>query len=489
MRQFKSIRFTIVFWYTLILTVVLSAFSSLVYVNLRKDLRDTTDDILQLKAEGVSGSINTYWEMEKEDGLRLGARAEAFDKIDNLNFLKIAQRWVKEQSNDPKLSGIIVVVIDHRGNIIASSWDSPGRIHFSRQSLVRVMAGQSVFDNTVMTVPAGKRENLRTFTQPVVENGRVAYMVQVSNSLEAMEVTLQKLRFIFLVALPLAVLCSIVAGFLLARLILGPLKRIIGQMRGVTAENLQRRIKTPDTHDEIRELVDNFNLMLDKLETSFTTQRQLVQDISHELRTPLTILKGEMGLALKRRRPVEEYLETIESGLEEIDRISRIIENLLVVSRFDSREVQLDLGQVQLDVLLQGISDDLRLLAERKHLTTTFDLSPLSVRGDVLQLRRAFLNLIDNAIKYTPDGGAISVTAAPSGESASVTITDTGIGIPAEHLPFIFNRFYRVDQSRSGEGFGLGLCIVKSIITAHNGSIDVRSSLGSGTTFTVTLPH
>lgn len=461
MREFKSIRFKIVFWHTLLLTAVLCAFSSFVYLLFRKELLADIDDMLQLKASGIADSINTYWEMEKVEGLRLGARAEAFSKIDNLNFIRIARRWVMERGDDPKSAGIIVDVIDSYGKVIATS------------------RGRS---------DEGRNARVRSFLRPVLENGTVAYVVQVSCSLDTVEDSLGKLRFIFLIILPLAAVCSAVAGTALARLIIGPVKRIIAGMHAVTADNLKHRIEVPDTRDEIRELVDNFNLMLEKLDASFSMQRQLVQDISHELRTPLTILKGEMELALKRPRPAEEYRATLHSGLEEIERIGRIVENMLVLCRFDSHQVQLDIVPVEVDGLLQGIVDDVRVLTQRKGLSVTFTPAGGLVQADPAQLRRAFLNLVDNAIKYTCAGGTVDISSRVAAEGVIVTVADTGIGIPEKDLPHIFDRFYRVDQSRSSDGFGLGLSIVQSIIAAHHGTVSVCSSPGRGSAFTVSLP-
>jgi heavy metal sensor kinase len=489
MRAVRSIRFKIVLWYTLILALVLSAFSGLVYINLRRNLYVDIDEMLELKAEGVADSIETYWATEKADAAESGASAEQFSKIDNINFLRIAQRWVTEQSSDPKLAGIFVDIIGPRGEQLASSSGLSGKLYFPRRRLMEMSRGRATVGITAVKDGSGKNVALRSFLKPIMEKGRLVYVVQVSSTLDAAQVPLRKLRFVFLVFLPLTALLSVVAGFLLARLLLMPLKRIIGGMHAVTADNLKHRIEVPDTRDEIRELADNFNAMLDKLDGSFSSQQQLIQDISHELRTPLTILKGEMELALKRVRSTEEYTATLQSGLEEIDRISRIVEDLLVLSRFDGRGVSLDLTRVRLDELLAGIIDDVRLLAERKKTRVELSAVPAAINADEHHLRRVFLNLIDNALKYTPEGGGITITVNDDLAQASVRIADTGPGIPEESLPFIFNRFYRVDKARSSEGFGLGLSIAQSIIQAHHGRITVENSPGSGSVFTVFLPH
>lgn len=250
------------------------------------------------------------------------------------------------------------------------------------------------------------------------------------------------------------------------------------------------RIPVPQTKDEIRRLVDTFNQMLEELDKSFSSQQQIVQDISHELRTPLTILKGEMELALKKMRSSHEYEITLRSSLEEINKINRIVENLLMLARFDSHQVKLSFQPIALGELIAGIMQDVRVLSDQKGLHVTVSAGPgISVEGDEMHVRRAILNIVDNAIKYTPQEGTISVVVKEDTSHAIVTISDTGVGIASENLSFIFDRFYRVDASRSSKGFGLGLSIAQAIVEAHRGTVTVASQPGQGTTFTILFPR
>jgi len=487
----KSIRFKIVIWYTLILVLALSLFSVLVYANLRKTLYDDFNDLLQLKAEDIADSIETYWEVEKNEGMANGAAKEVFSKINNLNFNKIAQRWVKEQSTDPELLGIIINIFGPQGEKIASSENASGINYMHEEKMEKVIQGRSSFENRLFQrSSSGEPELMRVFSMPVIENNKLSYIVQVASPMTAFQNTLNRLRFNFLLILPLAVLLSSVAGFFLAALIIRPLKRIIGTVRRITAENLKLRIKMPETRDEIRELVDTFNAMLEKLDESFSSQKQLVQDISHELRTPLTIMRGEMEVALKKARSPEEYMAVLESGLEEISRLSLLVENLLILSRFDSREICMDSRPFSMGGLLNDIVADAHILAKRKGINIECSASDdVRVNGDEHQLRRAFLNIIDNAVKYTPEGGRILISLEIGEGFTRVRVSDSGIGIPPENLPFIFDRFYRVDKSRSSEGYGLGLSITKSIIEAHKGSLSIESEPGRGTTVIIDLPN
>lgn len=486
----RSIRSKIVFWYTVILALVLSLFSFLVYANLRKTLYNDFNNLLQLKAEGVVDSIETYWELEKEEGLSQGASVEVFSKINNLNFIKIARRWVSEESTDPGLLGIVVNIFGPDGRNIASSLRGSVVADLPRESLDAESRGRSRFDNLLFTQDHSQKTSLmRMFSIPVIENNRLAYVVQVASPMTTFQSALNKLRFIFFILLPLAVFISSLAGIFLADLIIKPLKNIILTVRRITAENLKLRIEIPDTRDEIKKLADTFNTMLEKLEASFISQKQMIQDISHELRTPLTIMRGEMEVALKKARSPEEYKAVLESSLEEIGRLSVIVDNLLILSRFDNREILLDIKPVLLDRLLEESVSLARILAVRKHQTLSLSGQvEVSIPGDESQLRRAFLNIIDNAIKYTPERGAISVNIEKTGNSVRVRISDTGIGISPENQNYIFDRFFRVDKSRSSQGFGLGLSITKSIIEAHKGRVVVESQENKGTTITVILP-
>ena len=231
--------------------------------------------------------------------------------------------------------------------------------------------------------------------------------------------------------------------------------------------------------------------MLGRLDDAFHQMRQFSADASHELQTPLTILKGEMEVALRSPRSIKEYQRVLESGLEEIDRISRLVEGLLLLSRADSGVLRLDLRPVELRDLLQEISEQMNLVADDHSVSLqTGSMEAVSVRGDREHLRRLLLNIVDNAIKYTPEGGSVTISLQSDGEWASVRISDTGIGLRRDEQDRIFTRFYRAVEARSQRegGAGLGLCIALSIAEAHGGRIQVESTPGHGSTFTVLLP-
>jgi two-component system, OmpR family, sensor kinase len=488
---FKSIRFKIVTWYALILALALILFTILVYENLRKTLIDDLDNMLQLKAEGVSESIDTYWEVEKNEGIAAGAPREVFSKINNLNFNRIAQRWVKEQSDDPDLLGIIVSILGPNGERIAASEEISGISYLHERAINEVLSGHRRFENREFRRSASDDiEPMRVFLMPVIEDKKVVYIVEVASPLTIFQNALNNIRLNFYILLPMMIILSAVAGWLLAALIIRPLRRIVANMRRITAENLKLRIKTPDTKDEIREVIDTFNAMLEKLDKSFSSQTQLIQDMSHEFRTPLTIMRGEMEVALKKTRSPEEYKEVLRSCTDEIIRLSLLVDQLLVLSRFDSREVSMTSKSFSIMRLINDIISDLRISLENKDIKTTISGSEnILINGDESQIRRALLNIVDNAVKYTDQGGRITLDVIASDGFVRISVIDNGIGISQENIPLIFNRFFRADKSRSGEGYGLGLNISKSIIEAHNGTISVESETDHGTRVLINLPY
>jgi heavy metal sensor kinase len=262
--------------------------------------------------------------------------------------------------------------------------------------------------------------------------------------------------------------------------------------RRISGEHLQERLHETGFGDELDRLAKTLNDMLARLDDSFRQIRQFSADASHELQTPLTILRGEIEVALRAPRDREEYEGVLRSCLEEIERISRLVGGLLLLARADAGVLRLDLQPVELGELVTEVGARLGRLAAEKGLRLHLDIpGEVLVLGDREHLERLLVNLVDNAIKYTPSGGAVTLSLAESeGREARISIQDTGRGMTEEEQEQIFTRFYRAGLSRTdgGPGVGLGLCIANSIAEAHGGRIEVASSPGQGSTFTVVLP-
>jgi heavy metal sensor kinase len=314
--------------------------------------------------------------------------------------------------------------------------------------------------------------------------------VTAAYPLSEIDQTLRRLFSLLLYALPAALVVSGILGWFIARRSLKPVDDIARSARSITASNLQLRLPRSQNNDEIGRLIDTLNEMIARLEQSFAQVRQFTSDASHELKTPLAILMGELDVALKRPMSVAEYQATLTSCLEEVERLTSVVQGLLELSRAETGQVTIERKPVRLSRLVADVCDDVMLMAEAKHVGLTTDIAPdVSVVGDAVRLHQAILNVVENAVKYTPDGGSVRVELLAIDNQARLLISDTGIGIAAEDLPHIYDRFYRVDKARSKDiqGTGLGLSIVKWIIDAHQAKIDVVSSEGSGTTFKITF--
>jgi two-component system heavy metal sensor histidine kinase CusS len=298
-------------------------------------------------------------------------------------------------------------------------------------------------------------------------------------------------RTVLLTAVPIVLLLSGGLGYILARKALTPMERLRRSTKEITAERLDRRLPVINPHDELGRLTETFNAMIGRLERSFAEIRRFTADASHELRTPLTAIRTEVEVALAKPLNLAEHHQLLGSILEECSRLTRLTEQLLALAREDARAAHQALEPVDLAALVRDVAETMRPLAEAKELRLRVEVNGVAwVSGNVARLREVFFNLLDNGIKYTPKGGEVEVRIVHSGPEAIVTVRDTGIGIPAEHVPHVFDRFYRVDKARSQAegGTGLGLSIAQSTIVAHGGRIELTSTPGQGTTCTVGLP-
>jgi heavy metal sensor kinase len=290
--------------------------------------------------------------------------------------------------------------------------------------------------------------------------------------------------------LPFGVLLAGAGGWLLARRALRPVDHMSRTAQRISGERLSERLQVVGNGDELDRLAQTINDMLGRLDDAFLQMRQFSADASHELQTPLTILKGEMEVALRTPRSPEEYRRVLKSGLEEIDRISHLVDGLLLLSRADAGVLKLDLRPVDLKALLHDVREQMRVVADEHSVSLqTKSPRPVTALGDREHLRRLLLNLVDNAIKYTPAGGSVTLSLQSDNNWASLVISDTGIGLSGDEMKHVFNRFHRVTETRSEDvrGVGLGLSIAQSIAVAHGGRIHIDSAPGKGSTFTILL--
>jgi len=327
------------------------------------------------------------------------------------------------------------------------------------------------------------------YTAPIDENNQMVGTIQVAQNLNNMEQTLNQLLITLLIGGPLLVVIAGAGGYFLAAKALAPIDKITRTARKISAEDLSARLNLPNTDDEAGQLAATFDSMLARLDDAFRRERQFTADASHELRTPLAAMQTIISSTLARRRVPAEYEQALIDLNQETEQMRTLTEGLLHLARNEATQQPAKFECVNLSILLKDVVDSLRPMAEQKglKLVATVPDDGLTLRGDSDGLIRLFVNLLANAIKYT-EQGSITISAKPEDNNLlSVTVSDTGVGITPEHLPHIFERFYRVDQSRSTNGSGLGLAIVQNVARAHGGNVAVASKVGQGTTFTVTL--
>lgn len=484
LQRFNSVRFRITLWYAAALAVTLTLFSLLVYNSLAKSLDENMDQLLAYRAEGVADALETYLETER---IEVGRYSKAAAK--GGAFYKIAPELVRLHTEDPKQTSISLRILDAGGKDLLSSAGSSGAPELPERTIKDALNSNAAYDTIKTEDEDGAEGTYRSYATPASGSDGAVYIVQAYRSTYQTQFALKNLRVMMSALVPLIVLLTGAFGMFFARVALRPVADMARTIRQITAESLSLRLKPPATRDETRELADLFNAMLARLEDSFLSERRFIQDVSHELKTPLTILKGELEVALKKARTTGEYAAILQSNLEETEKMSKIVGDLLTLARFDNREVRLEHARVDLGGLLKKTSDSLAGVALKAGVTVELShAGGVEADGDAGQLGRLFLNLLDNAVKYSPAGGRVSVSVYREGARPVVKIADTGAGIPAADLPHIFKRFYRADAARSSGGFGLGLAIAKSIADAHGAEIKAESAPGRGSAFTVIFP-
>lgn len=344
-------------------------------------------------------------------------------------------------------------------------------------------------DNPLRLDAVNKPKSFRLFSIPITVDGAVVAYLQVGRDLQPLQETLQRLRTLLLIAEPVLVLLAALAGYWLAQRALAPIEAIRAQAATISVHELNRRLAIELPDDEVGRLARTFDAMLARLEASFHRQHRFTADASHELRTPLAIIRGEVDVTLEQERTPVEYAATLRSIGGETERMTRLVNDLLLLARSDAAELQLDREALDLTDLLALLVEQMQSEATVAGVTLTTALpASLPVWGDRDRLLQLFINLLENALIYAP-GSAVQINGQATPDDIVITVEDTGPGIAAEHLPYLFERFYRVDKARSrvSGGSGLGLAIVQDIVHAHDGNIEVYSQVGEGTTFRVRL--
>jgi heavy metal sensor kinase len=356
---------------------------------------------------------------------------------------------------------------------------------------LRPLAADSVQGDFVRQELLGDGSRVMLAVKVFQTSGGHRFLIESGGPMAPIERILSHLLFSLLLGVPLLGLVAVGGGYFLVGRALAPVGQIARSAEQITLHNLNERLPLTETGDELERLSLALNRMIVRLSEALEQNRRFLADASHELRTPLAALRGEMESVVEQARALPEFSDRAGSALEEVDRLAKIVEALFAISRLDAGEAQQEWSRFDLAPLAASTTEQMSLLAEDKGVSVACNVQGnVSVQGDRARIKQVVVNLLDNAIKYTPTGGSINLNVRSCDSTAVIEVEDTGIGIPASALPHLFERFFRVDQARSRDagGAGLGLAIIKSICAAHGGQVKVESAEGRGSCFKVELP-
>jgi heavy metal sensor kinase len=458
-----AIRTRLALWYVALLAAILAGLSAFILVRFRTDLVSSLDASLDLRAAQISL------------GYEGGGEGE-FQDVTDATLIRLPQGEQAAQ------------ILSSTGQVLETSGDTVAEHPMvGRALLVRVLAGGRHVRETRALGP--DHERFRILSLPAPRRPRSEVLV-VATSLEGVDGSVHRLLVLLLAAGPAVLGAAALVGWWLARKALSPVARMTDQASSIGIDRLDERIAVPQVDDELGRLAHTLNAMLTRLEEGVREKRRFVADASHELRTPLAIMRSELEVSLRSGGLPPEAREILVSTAEEADRMSRIVENMLTLARIDEGRLQLLAAPVDLEELARSVVDSVRPLAERKGLRLRVRGGMAWVRADRERLHQAVANLVENAVKYTQPGGSVEVMVWRDSGEAGVTVTDTGPGIPPTALPRIFDRFVRLDPSRSREagGSGLGLSICREIVKAHGGRVWAESEPGKGSSFSIAIP-
>jgi heavy metal sensor kinase len=458
--------------YAVIFLIALALLEVALYVVLEETLVDEIDTALIDRA------------MQVERALIISNNADLSSEQLSSDIFVLSPTSPSQELTSP---GIHLRVLGLDGQTIAASSNTATRFPNDPDAFAEALDGRSVENTTSID---GTR--VRILYRPLRLSGDVRAVVQLGESMQTTERTMAETRSLLLIGGVIVLVIGLAGGWWLTRQSLRPVKRLTETVAGIAETGeFSRRVPDPTVHDEIGQLALTFNDLLDRLQLLLDRQRALVADTSHELRNPLMVLRGNLEL-LGHDLPASDRREATIESIEEVDRMTRLVQDLLFLADADA-DKSIQHEDVALEALVASIAEDAVLIATRADGTREIVLEandPIVIHGDRERLRQLIWNLVENAVRYTPAGGTVTLALRRHGPVAELTVSDTGIGIAPEHLQHIFERFYRVDTSRSRAlgGTGLGLSIVRQIAEAHGGQVRVRSIPGEGSTFTVALP-
>lgn len=456
-----TIRTKLTLWYTSIFGGTLVLFGLLTYLAFSYANNERIDVGLKEEAEGIAHYPQTSTNSFKEYIKHISNESD--------------EEWALEK---------YVAILDSAGNLQFRSGNlTDAHLLLQSHQVREIFSGMTYYK----TVKNSKGRLLRIITIPMEDKQRLIQIGIVINKDSALNIFLFTLAALGL----LAIASSWFGGRFMAKKALTPIDRMIKELQKIETEQLEKRLTFHSAKDEINALSEVINEMLSRLENSFNQTRRFTADASHELRTPIAIMKAGIEVALSKERDLRGYQQVLANTLEDLRRLSKIIENLFILAKADAGRYELHMERMNLCPVVTEIAEQLKLIAEPKNIfVSTEKMEDAFIDGDELLIRMLLLNLVDNAVKYTPLNGTITLSLGKDNGCAKIIITDNGIGISQEDISHIFDRFYRANKARTADhtGGGLGLSICQWIVKSHDGTITVKSEPCKGSAFTVALP-
>jgi len=490
----RSIRVTLTLWYVGILAVLLCAFGWILYTKVSVNLMKDVDQILISEANGIADSIFAFWQAKWEaehhlfEGSRQETLAEHLGEIEKESirgdFANFLSRWAHELTELHPAHAMQVV--DQNGNpIFATKIFNQLHVPLIKEAIQDAKKGRTIYESFY----SPEHYRIRVILYPIIENGYVLYIVKTAATLKQIDSSLERLKLGLFGLIPLTLIFATAVGWFFATIAFRPIGRLIKQAKNISAEHLHERVDVPKTGDELEELGKTFNDMLARLERAFKRLRQFSAAASHELRTPLTIIKGELEVALRSTRDVQEYQRVLKTQLEALDEMIDIVEQLLTLARSEEGEESMEWCPIELTHLIENVFGNWRKIIRDKAIQINFvKNSPIWIRGEEPLVQRVFSNLLDNALKHTPANGHIRIEMVSQNNEAVFIIEDSGPGISKQEQPYIFDKFFtkRSVMDNDSTGVGLGLC--RWIVEAHQGKIEISSEPEKGACFKVFFP-
>jgi heavy metal sensor kinase len=494
-----GIRAQLMLWYTAVFALLILLFSIVLYTTLDASLASGVDTALQIRTQQIAAGVTVEGDkisIQDVTGDLPGLDNNSTSSQNNNNSTSNTN-----QSDEPNSTGnagsqagfqtdvnigTLVRILNSKGKVLYSS---PA---FSSLSVPAISITNPLHGTPWRgTITAHNGQTVRLYSIALIDNDHIFGVIQVGEPLAQLTLTLQSITIALLIIAPFVLLLGAIVSYWLAKRAFKPIFQLTRTARDIKAGDLHRRVPVPQAKDEVHDLALTLNEMIGRLDLAFTQQRRFVADASHELRTPVAVIRNITDVALVQPLALDEYITLLRDINVESERLGQLINDLLALARADEGQIPLDQEEIRLDLLACDVAATMEALAIERGITLNLEkMEPATVKGDTARIIQVIMGLVDNALTYTNAGGTATINVETHETSASFSVRDTGIGISAEDIPHIFERFYRTDPARSRVvgGSGLGLAIVDWVVRAHGGSVSVESQVGQGSTFTVTLP-